>query len=147
MMELDKKGFTLVELVAVIVLLSLIMSIGGYTITTVIKNSREKEYQILMKNINNAVEEYYIECRYADDNNTCQSQINLGYLVTNGYMDGNATDSNDFAILVNPVLDNENISGCDIKYTYSDGKINIEAVNPSDICPTTCDYNPYSVGC
>ena len=38
----DKNGFTLVELLAVIILLSIIMGIGTFSVTKIINSSKEK---------------------------------------------------------------------------------------------------------
>ena len=131
--RINSKGFTLVELIATIVLLALVMGIGSYSITTVIKNSREKDYSLLIKNIKDAVEGYYQECKFV--NNNCDNEITLGYLVKNGYLKGNGTDSSGAMILVNP-NDEVDISSCRISYTYSNGKITVTAVNPTGSCPT-----------
>lgn len=129
---MNDKGFTLVELMATIVLLAIIMGIGGYAITAVIKNSKEKDYSLLIENINSAVELYYQECKYV--NNDCDSKITLGFLVSNGYLKGNATATNDKMILVNP-SDGVDISHCVITYSYVDGDLVITAVNPTGSCP------------
>lgn len=133
MNKMNNKGFTLVELIATIVLLSLVMGLGAYSITAVIKKTREKDYQLLIENVNNAVELYYQECRFVSDN--CADEITLGYLVTNGYLKGNGTNSDDSLTLVNP-NDGKNITGCVIKYTYN-GEMELVAVNPTGSCPAT----------
>lgn len=140
MKKIDNKGFTLVELIATIVLLSLVMGIGAFAITKIINNAKEKDYQLLIENINNAVELYYQECKFVDDN--CQTPITLGFLVNNGYLKGNSkitegTDKDKMTI-VNPNND-KNISDCWIKYEYKNGKIVISAIT-SENCPTTADY-------
>jgi len=132
MEKLNRKGFTLVELIATIVVLAIVMGIGSYAITGLIQRSKEKDYELLIEEVNNAVEGYYLECKYV--NNNCVSEITLGYLVNNGFLTGNSTD-NDMG-LVNP-MDNVDISGCKIKYTYSNGKINVVAVNPKGSCPSS----------
>ena len=136
MKKLNNNGFTLIELIVTIVLLVLVVSISSYSITEVIKRAKEEDYKLLIENINSAVHEYYIECKYGNDDITCQNEITLKYLVDNGYLKGNSTDSDDKFTLVNP-KDNKNISSCNIKYTYSDGKISVVAVNPTGSCPTS----------
>lgn len=120
------------ELLAVIILLAIVMGIGSYTITKVINDTKEKDYNKLIGEIKNAVEVYYQECRFLNDE--CQSEIKLGDLVKNGFLSGNGVDDYGNKILVNS-RDKENISNCKIKYTYNDGKISVEAVNPSGSCP------------
>ena len=63
----NTKGFTLVELIATIVLLSLVMGIGAFSITQIIKSAKEKDYKLLIENINNAAELYYQECKTTID--------------------------------------------------------------------------------
>lgn len=128
----DKRGFTLVELLATIVVLALVMGIASYSIIEIINSSREKDYELLLENIKSAVNDYYIECKYVDDN--CVTQMKLSYLVTNGYLKGNSTDSHDNLILVNP-NDKVDISNCTIRYRNVDGKIIVEAVTTSGSCP------------
>jgi len=150
MKKIDNKGFTLVELIATIVLLSLVMGIGAFAITKIINNAKEKDYQLLIENINNAVELYYQECKFAPNKNiVCPDKEGDGYFITtlgdlvnNGYLKGNSkitegTDKDKMTI-VNPNND-ENISGCSIKYEYKNGKIVISAIT-SENCPTTADY-------
>jgi len=140
MIRLNRNGFTLIELLAVLLLLAIIMGIGSYSIIGVLNNSKEKNYELLIKNINSAALEYYIECKYGDSSITCPTensgwyQIKLDDLVKNGFIKGNSTDSGDAMILVNP-KDNVEINDCLIKYSYGDGKIKINAVNPSGSCP------------
>ena len=140
MKKIDNKGFTLVELIATIVLLSLVMGIGAFSITQIINNAKDKDYKLLIENINNAVELYYQECKFVNDN--CDTTITLGFLVNNGYLKGNSKitegANKDKMTLVNPKTD-ENISGCSIKYEYKDGKIVISAIT-SENCPTTVEY-------
>ena len=113
--KLNNKGFTLVEVIAVVVLLSLIVGIAGYSITAIIKNSKEKDYQLLVKEIKNSVELYYQECNFVDNN--CNSNITLGFLVNSGFLKGNNVGDDDKSTIMNP-NNNVNISQCSIKYSY-----------------------------
>lgn len=135
MKVLNRKGFTLVELIATIVLLSLIMGLGSYAITNLIKSAKDKNYTLLIKEIKSAVEEYHIECKYV--NNNCVTQMTLGDLVKNGYLKANDPE-NDLG-LINP-KDNKNISTCNIKYEYNNSKISVSAVTTTGSCPSTADY-------
>jgi len=134
---MGNKGFTLIELIATIVVLALIMSIGAYSIVGIINGSRRKNYELLINNIKTATETYSIECKYASNTGiTCNNPITLGNLVIYGYLTGNGKDSlTGEYILINP-NDNNPIGDCLISYTYDNGKISISAINPSGSCPT-----------
>lgn len=139
MKKIGSQGFTLVELIATLVLLSIIMGIGTYSITTIINNSKEKDYELLVKEIVNATEVYYQECRFSNHNCDSDSKITLDFLISQGYLKGNSTifdDVNDKEVftIVNP-KDNKNISSCIIEYEYTNGKIKVTAVNPTGSCP------------
>jgi len=129
---LNNKGFTLIELIATIVVLALVMGIGSYAITGLIQKTKDRNYELFIQDVNDAVESYYLECKYI--NNDCLEQMTLGYLVRYGFLKGNSI--NDDMGLVNP-LDNNEISNCNIRYRYNNGNILVEAVNPSGSCPTS----------
>lgn len=134
--KLDNKGFTLVELIATIVILVLVMSIGSYSIISVINSSKNENYNFLINEIKNASEIYYHECKYTkSDDMDCDGTINLGYLVSYGYLKGNSSDSTDKYTLVNP-KDDVNISNCQIRITYASGKVNVESLGSGGSCPT-----------
>lgn len=140
MRKLNNKGFTLIELVATVVILGMIMLIGGYAVTELIDNSRDKDYELLINEIKSAVEAYYQECKYVTVTCSDEGIITLGDLVNNGFLKGNSTiktgNDKDKYTLVNP-RDNENITSCQIKYTYSGGNFNVVAVSPTGSCPTS----------
>lgn len=135
--RLDEKGFTLVELLAVFVLLAIIMGLGSYSIIGIINNSKQKDYDLLINNIKSAVEEHYIECKYDKpniDGFDCSNEIYLSRLVEYGYLKANSADNSNK--LVNP-KDDKDISDCRISYSYIDGKISIVAKNQTGSCPTS----------
>ena len=143
MKKLDNKGFTLVELIATLVVIAMISTIAGISIKAVMDSSNENNYNLLIENINNAVDEYYIECMsYGNDYDsiTCPSvdgsgwyKIQLSSLVTYGFLSSNG-DNND---IVNPLQDNASIGACWIKYKYEGGKVNVLAVDPAGACPAS----------
>lgn len=135
MEKLNKKGFTLVELIATIVVLALVVSISAYAITNIINSAKEKNYDLLIKNIKDASETYYQECKYSDI--TCNDTVTLQYLVDYGYLKGNGTKDNKM-VIVNP-KDNKNIGECSIAVKYEDGKLTIEDKTNNDSCPK--NYN------
>lgn len=139
MKKLNRKGFTLVELIATLLILALVVGIGSYTITHIIKNSKEKNYQLLINEIRNAVEEYHIECNYGGESDSCDSEFVLGFLVSNGYLKGNFATEGGSLELVNP-LDDKVITECKISYSYSDGKYVITSKSSGNSCPSTNDF-------
>ena len=138
MEKLNKKGFTLVELIGTIVVLALVVSISAYAITNIINSAKEKNYDLLIKNIKDASETYYQECKYSNNTGiTCNDTVTLQELVNYGYLKGNGTKDNKMEI-INP-KDNKNIGECSIAIKYEDGKLTIESMSNNNSCPN--DYN------
>lgn len=138
----NNKGFTLIELIATIVILALVMGISTYSISAIIKNSKEKNYELLINNIKDAAENYYQECKYSNNTGITCSTDDEGKLITTlkalvkyGYLKSNDTESSSSQMLINP-KDNVDIINCQIKITYSGGNINVVANEPTGSCPT-----------
>ena len=132
---MNRKGFTLVELLAALVILGILVSIGGVAITKTISGSKEKNYKTLVANIKSGVEVYYQECNYGGKTG-CSTIISLKKLVDDGYISSNDGNGN----LVNPKND-ANINTCQIKYSFSGNKIIVEYYSGDTInCPTTNHY-------
>ena len=143
---MNNKGFTLIELIATIVLLAIVVSIASFSIVSIIKNSKIKNYEILIDNIKGAAEVYYQECKYANNSDiSCNSNAGsytliLGDLVKYGDLKGNSTDKNKNYSLVN-TLNDEDITACEIVISFSNGKVNITAKpGGNSNCPTTNEY-------
>lgn len=142
---MNRKGFTLVELLATLIILAIVMSLGTYSIINIINNSKNKNYDVLISNIKDSAETYYQECKFAQNSIiTCTKDgdgytITLGDLVTYGYLKGNSKDDEKKFTIVNP-KDNNSIAACTINVTYNNG-IAITANNPTGSCPTQADYN------
>ena len=142
---MNRKGFTLVELLATLIILAVVMSLGTYSIISIINNSKNKNYDLLISNIKDSAETYYQECRFANNSGiTCTKDgdgytTTLGDLVEYGYLKGNSTDDNKKYTIVNP-LDDKSIATCQIRVSYNND-ITITAINPTGSCPTQNDYN------
>jgi len=131
----NNRGFTLIELIATIVILAIVLSITGLTIAGVISGARNKNYELLITDIISAAELYYQECKYLPiDNSICDSTtITLGDLVEYGYLTGNDPDKT--AKVINPI-DETDISNCQIKVELnSNNKIEVTPVNSTGSCP------------
>lgn len=139
----NNKGFTLVELIATIVILGVVLSITGFAITTVIKKARTKNYELLITDIKSAAELYYQECTYMSStalpNSMCENgqvkTITLGDLVDYGYLTSNDTSEAGAAKVIHPNTE-ANISSCKITVTFSSDQIKVTAVSPTGSCPT-----------
>ena len=59
----NSKGFTLVELLAAIVILGLLASVGVMSIHSVVEKSKENYYKSLKSNIEQAARDYYADHR------------------------------------------------------------------------------------
>lgn len=160
---MNKKGFTLVELLAVLVILGLIVSIGGVAITKIMSNTKEKNYETLIANIKSGVETFYQECKYGDvplnpnaDPDTqlyykCLKDINAsGYykvkvstLVNFGYVSSNFSEGN-VNKLVNPKDEKIDFSNCNILYKYDDNKnkliVTTSYTSDDGGCPKETDF-------
>lgn len=89
------KGFTLVELLAVIVIIAVIVSITTVTVKDVLKKSKSDLTDIQKKNIEDAAEQYYLR-EGMTKNITC---VNVSELLEKKYFDAtkikNPEDSED----------------------------------------------------
>lgn len=165
---MNRKGFTLIELIAVIVMISLIMVIVVPNILDIVSESKETSYNTLVKNIVTSSEMYYEECEYGDlssttkygsyacsiDTSTSTITIPLSSLANTGFLkvsDTKEVAGKEVKVVLNP-RNNIDISDCKIKIakvkktnTDENGIENIKvtykvtAESGSD-CPTTEEY-------
>ena len=151
---MNKKGFTLIELLAVIVVIGIVGIIVVPSALNIADKSREASYQILVKNIVTAAENYYQECEYgglSDEKykNYCEKddkekRITIRGLAELGILNAE-TVSSDATNKVKDPRNNQDISECQIgiaKETDAFGKVTytISASNDSS-CPTQADYD------
>ena len=132
---MNRKGFTLVELLATLVILGLIVSIGSVAITKTIKNSREKNYNILIENIKSAVSVYYQECEFApSDNIDCTNPVKISTLIDGGFISPNY-DNGSYKYVIDPRDDGKNETEisrlCNVRYYYDESLYNL-VINDSD---------------
>ena len=150
---MNKKGFTLIELLAVIVVIGIVGIIVVPSALNIADKSKEASYQILVKNIVTAAENYYQECEYgglSDEKykNYCKKDnekiITIGGLAELGILNAETVNS-DATTTVKDPRNNKDIGDCEIgiaKETDAFGKVTytISASNDSS-CPTQADYD------
>lgn len=86
-MRINKKGFTMVELLATIVILGLLMGVAIGAVSWILDSSEKNFYESLEKNLLLAAENYYADHRGALPKSIGQSRkLSLNTLVKNNYM-------------------------------------------------------------
>ena len=85
---MNKKGFTIVELLVTVALLAIISTISVISITLFINKNKENNYEILKKTILEASKEYVADNRYGN----IDSSITAQYLLDNHYITSGLTD-------------------------------------------------------
>jgi len=132
----NNKGFTLVELISTILILSIVLSVTGMTISAVLDRSHKKNYELLIVDIKSASELYYQECKYmASINSICaKEEVELKDLVEFGYLTSNNSEENSTASVINPIT-KEDISSCKIKVELINDKIKVIPITTTN-CPT-----------
>ena len=102
-----KKGFTLVELLAVIIVIGLVAGITIPIVDNLIDSGRIKAHDVQVKMIEKRAEDYVsMHINLLDEENV---YISVDTLVTEGYFDQDE--------LIDPIT-NEKMSGC-VKVSYS----------------------------
>lgn len=122
---MNNKGFTLVELLVTLVLLGIIATISITGVVSVMNNSKNSEYKVLLKNIDTGAKMFYEDCEYGSlrgkklsngdfvcNKNGNKYEIPISTLIQYGFLTG---DSN--GRVLNP-KDNKDIKGCKITISY-----------------------------
>lgn len=130
---MDKKGFTLVELLGVIVILGVLILVVAVSVKSVLKSSKGSLSDVQIKSIEEAAKMYYLK-NGIDDTDYEQDEfkkcINITELISEGYLDAE--------VIKNPKDNNEMLGSVNViyranqyTYYYQDSEcsnINIEIV-------------------
>ena len=148
---MNRKGFTLIELLAIIVLIGIVGVITVPNVLDAVGASRSASYQILIKNIVTAAENYYMECEYGDlsdssvygdyacsiSDNTIET--NLKALADTGFLKTTETkEENGSKVkkVIDPNTDND-IGLCDIIITKNNDSTYTITNNGGSNCPSS----------
>ncbi len=126
---MDKKGFTLVELLAVVLILGVIIAIGATAITSTQKKIVEKQYENVINNILIKAEDYAHKNSFTKDIDiTVQDLIDKGILVPG-----------DDGTITNPI-DNSNMNCYTITVKYIRAGQDNEVTNLNPYEPSVSTY-------
>ena len=85
-------GFTLVELLAVVTILTILSIIITPIVDKKIKSSKDKMYKVQIENIRMAAEAYYSDNMLLRPQEDLYSSISLAQLISEGYIGNNIKD-------------------------------------------------------
>jgi len=122
---MNNKGFTLIEILTTLVIISLILLIAVPSVASLLNQGKEKSYEILKNNLPTAAENYITEC--IGDNTVVCSNIDInqiyestgltitaGELLNNGFLNVSTDlieNSNSGKKIYNPVTQKD-VSNC-----------------------------------
>lgn len=157
-MKIDNKGFTLVEVLAVVVIIGILGGLTAKGVLSSINTGKEASYKLMINSIVTASQTLYEELEYGGSkileysysNNKVEKtgtkvevndksiNTNLQTLVSNGFLSGSSgfTDEDESGnkYLIDP-KSKENIGNCKIKITKSNDIYLVVSVDDDDICP------------
>ena len=126
MKKSNRKGFTLIELIAVVVILGVIALIAVPAVTYYLSGAQADAYQIAEKNLAEAANNMFADCAGVGDLAVCQQYsvpdggnyvtVPASVLIANGYLDPIADpakqgsycdENNSFAIVMNDATDTD----------------------------------------
>ena len=123
---MKKDGFTLIEILVVVILLGILITFTSVSVIKIRKNTLNDLYKNKIKYIETSASEWGSDNLNLLNNNSCH-YINVGFLITNGYAVG---DNDNKTELLNP-LDNNSLNEkciC-LKYTNIYDGEDISTVN------------------
>lgn len=107
---MNKKGFTIVELLVTITLLAIISTIAVISITSFINKNKESNYEILKNTIIEASKEYVADNRYGNIETSITAQYLLdNHYITSGLIDPKTNQSIDLnSVIISISYQNKN---------------------------------------
>jgi len=148
----NNKGFTLIEIIAVIIIMGVLIVVSGIAVTGYIENSKAKTYESYKKDLAGASDNYLINCMTNNENNCSipeygnDLRITYNELVEKGYSEklkdpeGDGYCDKSYVIAKNTSKD-----GVDIEYQvclycskYESTDDGCEEITIDDVTPPTC---------
>ena len=138
---INNKGFTLIEALAVIVVLGLVLAIGGYSVANYLNKTRENSLIVFKENIKSGMINYYNECKYlstgvcSDLTDVEEEEVIIGYklettigeLAEYGFIENQGNNEETGTLIIkDPIDEGVVISTCNVSITYYTDKYNDE---------------------
>lgn len=152
MRRINKKGFTLIEIITVIVILGILMTIATIGVSKYIQNARNNTYNSYIKNIETAAENKMVECVTGQSNcdipeSGYKEIVSIESLIDEGYSDKLKDPEEDGSFCTGYVeVENKGASVPDLKYKgclkcskYETDGCNFEEDNDDDNKILACD--------
>ena len=124
---MNKKGFTLIELIGVIVLLSLVTAIATLSLSNYLKQGREKSFEILINSFEDATLDVITSCLANPDSSEICNRFELNDSIAGGtYITlGNLLDYNFIEDIKNPWKTSERCSRDSFVIAFRNDKNNL----------------------
>ena len=127
-----KKGFTLVELLAVIVVMGIIATIGYAAVSGVINSSKQSSYELQVKNIEKAVKQWAVEnTNLLPDIDGEKYTLTLDVLKSSGILQEIPTDPRSGEPMKGNIIIEFNSSTNQYTYDYNESADDKVPVTPS----------------
>jgi len=144
---MNKKGLTIIELLAVIVVLGILMTMAATSYTGYLKRSRDESFKLAENSFRDTVEEAYIDCNAnLNRNNFCVNhKLPTGSNVDKVYLN-ELINSNYIDRIKNPYQTDEY---CDVDNSFVEVKLISSNNGVSEYSYKVCLKcgNKYSEGC
>ena len=150
----DSKGFTLIEIIGVIIIIGIIMIIGTVAVSGYIESSKARTYESYKKDLEGATENLMVECISGNEEG-CDipeygRDIKISYneLVEKGYSDRlKDPEGEGYCDTSYVIAKNNSENGVELEYqvclycsNYKSEEAGCEELGGSDSVPPTCDY-------
>ena len=151
----NSQGFTLIEIIGVIIIIGVIMIIGTVAVSGYIESSKERTYESYKKDLEGATDNLMIECISGNEEG-CDipeygRDIKISYneLVEKGYSDRlKDPEGEGYCDKSYVIAKNTSENGVELEYQvclycskYKSEEAGCEEIGGSDGVPPTCDYS------